>query len=155
MPSHILKAKDLGLVLPLVVGDMNEWGATAISIGSTSPRSLLKSANPFFLHIIYVGLVPPFSDFFYAILSHYEIRVLHLQPNSILLLVVFAFHFEAFVGVRPLVVLFFHFFSLRFTAQGQHSTYISFVDVAGAGTRLKAGKKVDGYRNHWVFMDTR
>jgi hypothetical protein len=31
--------------------------------------------------------------------------------------------------------------------------YISFVDVKGGNILLKAGKKVESYRNRWVFMD--
>ncbi|KAE8803346.1 hypothetical protein D1007_20789 [Hordeum vulgare] len=93
-------------------------------------------------------LVPLFSDFFYAILSHYHIQSLHLQPNSVLLMAIFAFYCEAFVGVRPSVALFRHFITLWFTAQGQRSACVSFVDVGDAGTHLKAGKKVESYQNH-------
>lgn len=118
LPARISKVEELGVVLPLMVSDTNEWGATTIWIGSTAPSSLVKYAYPFFHHNIYDGLGPLFSDFFYAILSHYEIQALHLQPNSVLILFVFTFYREAFVGVSPLVALFPHFFSLRFTAQG-------------------------------------
>ncbi|KAE8790488.1 hypothetical protein D1007_35142 [Hordeum vulgare] len=70
MPSCISKAEDLGLVLPLVVGDTNEGGENAIRASSGAQSSLVKTVYPFFLHIIYPGLVLPFFDFFYAILSH-------------------------------------------------------------------------------------
>ncbi|KAE8817380.1 hypothetical protein D1007_05076 [Hordeum vulgare] len=70
---------------------------------------------------------------------------LHLKPNSIFLLVVFAFYCEAFSAMRPSVVLVRHFFSLQSIAQGQRSACISFVEVGGAGTHLKAGKMVKGY----------
>ncbi|KAE8791164.1 retrotransposon unclassified [Hordeum vulgare] len=82
------------------------------------PRSLVKTAYNMFLNNIYIGLVPLYSDFFYAILSHCQIQDLHLQPNSIFLLSVFAFYYEAFLGVRPSEALFRQFFSLRFTTQG-------------------------------------
>ncbi|KAE8809111.1 hypothetical protein D1007_14289 [Hordeum vulgare] len=134
MPSRI-SMEDFG---PLVASDTDEGRATDIRPSSAAPSSLVKTAYPFFLHSIYAGLVPPFSDFFYAILSHYQIQALHLQPNSVLLLAIFAFYCEAFVGVRPSVALFRHFFSLRFTAPGQRSACISFIDVAGAGSHLKA-----------------
>ncbi|KAE8812308.1 hypothetical protein D1007_10659 [Hordeum vulgare] len=70
MPSRVSKADDLGLVLPFVDEDTLECGVTAVSPGSATPRSLVRSTYPFFLHNVYAGLVPPFSDFFYAILSH-------------------------------------------------------------------------------------
>ncbi|KAE8809332.1 hypothetical protein D1007_14130 [Hordeum vulgare] len=129
--------------------------ATAIWPGSRAPSSVVRTTYPFFLHSIYVGLVPLFSNFFYAILSHYQIQALHHQPNFVLLLAIFVFYYEAFVGMRPSVPLFDHFFSLWLTAQGQRSACVSFVDVTGAGIHLRAGKMVEGYRNHSVFMDAR
>ncbi|KAE8801307.1 hypothetical protein D1007_23097 [Hordeum vulgare] len=114
---------------------------------------LVKTAYPFFLHNIYAGLVSLFSNFFYTILSRYQIHALHLQPNSVLLLAIFAFYIKAFMGMRPSVAHFRHFFSLRFTTSSQRCVCISFVDVAGTGTHLKAGEKVEGYRYHFVFMD--
>ncbi|KAE8802808.1 hypothetical protein D1007_21457 [Hordeum vulgare] len=94
-----------------------------------------------------------FFDFFYVILSDYHIQALHLQPTSVLLQAIFAIYLEVFVGVRASMAVFRHFFSLRFTAQGQRLGCVSFIKVASAGTHLKAGKKVEGYRNHWIFMD--
>ncbi|KAE8810957.1 transposon unclassified [Hordeum vulgare] len=154
MPSCNSKAEALGPVLPFASDDMNEGAMTVIWPGLATPRSLMKNAHPF-IQNIYAGLVPPFSDFFYDILSLYQIRALHLQPNSVLLLAVSALYCKAFMRVRPSVTLFRHFFSLGFTTQGQRSTCVSFVDVVGSGTCLKAEKKVEGYRNHLVFMDAR
>ena len=68
---------------------------------------------PIHLHSLLAGLVPPFSDFFNAIISHYQIQVLHLDPQSIILLVVFAFLCEAMVDIAPSVAFFLHFFLLR------------------------------------------
>ncbi|KAE8799214.1 hypothetical protein D1007_25339 [Hordeum vulgare] len=48
-----------------------------------------------------------------------------------------------------------HSFPFQFTSLGQHSACISFVDVAGAGSHLKASKKVEAYRHHCVFLDVR
>ncbi|KAE8784124.1 hypothetical protein D1007_42340 [Hordeum vulgare] len=81
------------------------------------------------------------------------IQALHLQPNSVLLLAIFNFYCEAFVGEWALVALFHHFFSLRSIARGECSACMSFVDVGGAGTHLKVKKKVEGHWSHWVFMD--
>ena len=81
---------------------------------------------PFFHHCIKAGLVPPFSPFFRAILEHYQIHVIHLQPNSITILAIFAFACDAFLGVEPSVALFRHFYSLRVTAGKQCSSCVSF-----------------------------
>jgi hypothetical protein len=122
-------------------------------------RSAAKETGfPFYLHSIYAGLIPPFSPFFFAILSYYQIQALHLQPNSILLLSIFAFYCEAFVGVVPSVALFRHFFSLRFSTTKQCAACVSFVDVKKKKKpkiHLKAGKKVETYWNRWVLMDVK
>ena len=47
------------------------------------------------MHDVYAWLIPPFSRFFYAVLRHYGIHTLHLHPNSVLLLSIFAFYYEA------------------------------------------------------------
>ena len=93
------------------------------------------------------GWFPPFSDFFYAILSHYKLHALHLHPNSILLLSIFAFYCEAFVGVRPSVVLLRHFFSLRTHCSNQRSGCVSFTPLHDNNALMKARKKVDDFRH--------
>ena len=65
-----------------------------------------------------MGLVPPFSDFFMEILRAYGLKLLHLTPNVILDLVVFAYACEAFVGVMPSVALFRHYFYPRIGKDG-------------------------------------
>ena len=57
-----------------------------------------------------------FSDFLCAFLGHYQIHLLHVQPNSILLRSIFSYLYEAFLGVMPSVALFRTFYSLRISA---------------------------------------
>ncbi|KAE8794383.1 hypothetical protein D1007_30936 [Hordeum vulgare] len=78
VPSHVSKADDLGLVFPFVAGDTHEWGETTVWPDSAASSSLVRFAYTLCLHNIYVGPVPLFSAFFYAILSHYQIRAVHL-----------------------------------------------------------------------------
>ena len=61
---------------------------------------------------VIAGLLPPFSEFFYAVLRHYKLQALHLHPNSILLLSIFAYYCEAHVEVMPSVALLCHIFFL-------------------------------------------
>lgn len=67
---------------------------------------------------MWMGLVPPFSDFFLAILEVYGLKLLHLTPGAILDLTLFAYTYEAFVGVMPSVALFHHFFYPRVCKKG-------------------------------------
>ena len=88
-----------------MAGSANNGGETVLRVGFAGPETLAENFYPFFLHSIFAGLVPPFSSFFYAILNHYGLHALHLHPNSILLLSIFTFYCEAFVGVMPSVAL--------------------------------------------------
>ena len=87
---------------------------------------------------IIAGLVPPFSEFFYAILRHYGLQALHLHPNSILLLSIFAFYCEGYVGVMPSVALLRHFFFLRIN-DGRTSGCANFIAAGKANAISKAG----------------
>ena len=60
-----------------------------------------------------IGMLPPFSDFFMAVLEAFGLHMLHLHPNSVLILVTFAYACEAFIGLMPSVALFWHFFMPR------------------------------------------
>ena len=95
---------------------------------------LREGYYPIFLHTLFAGLVPPFSDFLMAVLETYQIQLLHLHPNSILILSIFAYLCEAYVGVRPSVELFRSFYALRSTAPGECTGCVSF-RIADARSR--------------------
>ena len=62
----------------------NEHGATRMEPDGSS--RLREGYYHIFLHTLFAGLVPPFSAFLLAILEVYQIQLLHLHPNSILIL---------------------------------------------------------------------
>ena len=82
--SKVFDAEGLARVLPLVAGPSNKFGETRIHHGSTTVERSAGSIQPIFLHSLVAGLVPPFSDFFLAILTHYDIHLLHLPPRCAL-----------------------------------------------------------------------
>ncbi|KAE8773894.1 hypothetical protein D1007_53796 [Hordeum vulgare] len=55
------------------------------------------------------------------LLLHYQIRALHLDLSSLVLLSAFALLCEAFVSITPSMALLLHFFSLELVAEGQSS----------------------------------
>ncbi|KAE8776992.1 hypothetical protein D1007_50273 [Hordeum vulgare] len=96
-------------------------------------------------------VLPPFSGFLDAVLSHY-----HLDPCSLILLSSFAFLCEAFVGVTPSVALLYHFFSLGLASKMQCSRCVSLkVDDASApeipGVELLP--EAEGFRRQWVLVE--
>jgi hypothetical protein len=52
------------------------------------------------------GLVPPFSPFFVEVLETYTIHMVHLVPNTVVTLALFAHTCEMFIGVQPLSVFY-------------------------------------------------
>ena len=138
----------------MTVGENDEEREAVLRAGSAKPEAPGSTFRPFFLNSVFAGLVPPFYDFFYAVLSHYGLHALHLHPNSVLLLSIFAFYCEAFVGVMPSVALLRHFFYLRIK-DGHCSGCANFVAANGTNTISKAGKKAEGFKNKWVLMDAK
>ena len=53
-----------------------------------------------------MGLLPPFSDFFMAVLEAFGLHMLHLHPNAMLILATFTYACKAFIGMMPSVALF-------------------------------------------------
>jgi hypothetical protein len=152
--STITEEKDLAAMLPVLASSHNEKGETVVRFGSVPAESPGETFYPLFLHNIFVGLVPPFFDFFLAILDHYQIHALHLHPSSTFLLSIFAFYCKAFVGVMPSVALFRHFFCVRGGAD-HCSGSINFIAADAGNVLSKDKKKVEKFRRRWVFVDAK
>jgi hypothetical protein len=154
--STMVNVEGLSKVRPMTAATSNEWGATRIWLALCPTTELDATSAVLFLHTLFAGLLPPFSDFFNAVLSHYQVHALHLKPNSVLLLSAFAFLCEAFLGVTPSVVLFRHFFSLRLIMANQCSGCASFRiidETVGDGIDMRLTKEAEGFRRQWVYVD--
>ena len=90
--------KNLARMRVRTVAQGNE-GATMLKVGSDQPEGKGSTFYPLFVSAIIAGLVPPFSEFFLVVLRQYNLQALHLHPNSVLLLAIFAYYCEAHVGV--------------------------------------------------------
>ena len=95
LEAPTITEKSLASVRLLTAGESNEWGKTELRLASDEPESEGSTFFPFFSSSVAVGLVPPFSDFFYEVLDHYGLQALHLHPNYVLLLSIFAYYCEA------------------------------------------------------------
>lgn len=131
LKSVILNEEGLDKVRPLATSARNRNGATKIWPTSGPAAQRGGTIFLFFLHSVFTGLVPAFFDFFDAMLSHYQVHALHLHPSSVLLLPVFAYLCEAFLGVMPSVAFLRKFFRLRLTAADQCSGCVSFQIAEG------------------------
>ena len=102
---------------------------------------------------IMLGLVPPFSPFFFEVLEFYRIQMLHLTPNSIFILAAFAYVCEMFIGVRPSLDLFRNLFFL--SDQGNNTVGgCAFQPRTTAPHRfiqMKLRSKWDHWKQDWVY----
>jgi hypothetical protein len=140
-----------------MVGSKNsEWGATRIWHGRTPRVTLPATAWPFFLFSVFAGMVSPFSPFLSVILEIYGIQAIHLHPRSITLLAVFAYACEAWIGIKPSVAYFHHLITFCPSGLNQSSGCISFIATARTEDDfidLKWVKKIEDFRNRWLFVD--
>jgi hypothetical protein len=133
----------------------NKHGITGVKPGATASIDLTDDDTPFFYHAVLAGLVPPFSPFFLATVDHYQIQALHLHPNSILILSVFAYACEEFVGVMPSMALFRHYNIIRVTARTQNSGCASFRVAEGRPFIHMNWNKKESFQRRWVFLAIR
>ena len=87
---------------------------------SVFPPSAAREPNriPIFGVFMRMGLVPPFSDFFLAVLESFGLKLLNHTPDAIVDLTLFAYAYESFVGVAPSMALFRHYFYARACKEG-------------------------------------
>ena len=136
----------------------NNWGETELNPGSGAIQQQAGPMQPVFVHDLKAGLVPPFSSFLLAILAHYQIHLLHLQPASTVVLATFAYLYEAFLAVLPSVAFFRHFYSLRMMAHNEIAGCVSFhlhEREAAQLITMSVTKKVENFCHSWVLVDTR
>ena len=155
-PPLASPAEGLGKVSSALATIFNECGRTTAWPASHFSIDRIVTEVWYFVDTLWAGLVPPFSDFFNAVLSHYQIHMLHLGPQSIALLAVFAFVCEAMVGIAPSVALLCHFFSLHPTDPRQSSGCLSFQAVAatvGSGIDFSLPLPAPGFRERWLYVD--
>ena len=98
-------------VVRLCATDFNENGATQCFYSGA--HGLEPRDAQVFSCFAAVGLVPPMSLFFHAILAAYGLHLAHLHPNAMVTLAIFQHFCEVFVGVFPSVALFRHYFRPR------------------------------------------
>ena len=86
--SRVLNDEAMDKVRPMLASSFNEWGETVAWLASRTRMARAATEVPIFIDALWVGLIPPFSAFFNAVLEHYQIHMLHLDPQLVTLLVV-------------------------------------------------------------------
>ena len=88
---RVLNDEAMDKVRPMLASSFNEWGERVAWPASRTRMARAATEVPIFIDALWAGLIPPFSAFFNAVLEHYQIHMLHLDPQSVTLLAVFAF----------------------------------------------------------------
>jgi hypothetical protein len=107
-------------------------GVMEREIGGTEPQPVLGRMVTIEDYIL-CGFLPPPSEFLLLVLNFYGLSLLHLNPNSIDFLCIFAHLCEAYIGVEPFLDLFRFYYELRW----MESTRVS----GCVGFRLRDGLK--------------
>ena len=156
VPSIILNPEALNKVCSAIATIFNECDRTTVWPASHASFDRVITDVRFFANALWAGLVPSFSAFFNAVLSHYQIHMMHLGPESITLLSVFAFVCEAMVGIPPSVALLCHFFSLRLTDPTQCLGCVSFLAVpetVASGMDFVLPPPEAWFKERWLYVD--
>ena len=131
------------------------WGIRAGSV----PLGDLR-AEKFVLFISHISTVLglPISSFFLLLLEDFGLQLQHLTPHSILLTSIFVHLCEMFVGVRPCVILFRHFFVLVKFGKSKDEIGVYYFQMrSGSPTpyiHALAGEKWEDWRREWVIATT-
>ena len=162
LPESRLRNEEAADKIRKLLVPEGQEGAVVVRPATLTPATTVPGRTVLFTSFVAAGLVPPFSAFFLQVLETYGIQMVHLSPNSVVALAVFAHLCEMFVGVMPSATLLRHFFVLRPVGKKRgHST----ADVAGCcNLRLREGlgdhyipqvlrSKWEEWRRDWFFVD--
>jgi hypothetical protein len=83
-----------------------QWCPTAVEDIPTPNTTEIVVFSSYFQH----GFGLPACDFLRGLLDHYQIELVHLNPNSILQITIFVHLCEAFMGISPNFPLFKNYF---------------------------------------------
>jgi hypothetical protein len=96
-------------------------------------------------------------DIFHGLLDHYKIELVHLNPNSVLQIVIFVHFYEPFLIIRPNFPLFKNYFFLKYQPSATNPKVIWGV---GLQTSLRDGfldlpmkTSRQGWHGTWFYCE--
>jgi hypothetical protein len=132
--------------------------AWKIRVGSSSLNDLVAGEFVLFNAYITCGLAPPISTFFLLLLEEFGLQLQHLTPHSVLLVAIFAHFMEMFVGVRPCVSIFRHFYALVGSGRSKYEIGAYYFQlrhgVSSSYISAFPSAKWEDWRNDWVIAMT-
>jgi hypothetical protein len=111
-----------------------------------------------FLAQIERGFGVPAGNFLQGLLHFYRIELVHLAPNSIMIIATFIHLCEAYLGIAPHFHLWRHFFELKKTGKGVVVGSISFMlrqNMKSEYIDLALPDNTTGWKQGWFYLDNR
>jgi hypothetical protein len=102
-----------------------QWHPAADEDIPTPNTNEIVGFTSFFQH----GFGLPAYDFLRGLLNHYQIELVHLNPNSILQISVFVHLCEAYLGIQPNFPLFKNYFFLKYQPSATNQKVIGGVGL--------------------------
>jgi hypothetical protein len=102
------------------------------------------------------GFGVPAGDFLRELVQFYRIELVHLAPNSIMIIATFIHLCEAFLGITPLFHLWHHFFELKKTGKGVVVRIVSFLLCRNMKSKyidLALPDNTTGWKQGWFYLD--
>src|SRR6185295_18382232 len=131
------------------------WGVRA---GSVPLGNLRAGEFVLFTSHISTGVGLPISSFLLLLLEDFGLQLQHLTPHSLLLTSIFVHLCEMFMGVRPCVILFHHFFVLVKSGKGKDEVGAYYFqkrsDLPTPYIPGLTGGKWEEWRKEWVIATT-
>jgi len=131
------------------------WG---IRTGSVPLGNLHAGEFVLFTSHISTGVGLPISSFLLLLLEDFGLQLQHLTPHSLLLTSIFVHLCEMFVGVRPCVILFRHFFILVKSGRAKDEVGAYYFqtrsDLPAPYIPGLTGGKWEEWRRDWVIATT-
>jgi hypothetical protein len=158
---HLFQAStmDEGEIHKLIVNHflpdraMQQWHPAAGEDIPTPNTNEIVLFSSFFQH----GFGFPACDFFCGLLDHYQIELVHLNPNSILQIIVFVHLCEAFLGIPPNFPLFKNYFFLKYQPSATNRKVIGGVGLqtcpCAGFLDLLMKTSLQGWHRTWFYCE--
>jgi hypothetical protein len=103
------------------------------------------------------GFGLPSCDFLRELLDHYQIELVHLNPNSILQIAIFIHLCEAFLRISPNFPLFKHYFFLKYQSSDANRKVIGGVGLHTCSRvsflELPLKNSLRGWHGTWFYCE--
>jgi hypothetical protein len=109
VPSMMMKAK----IQSLRPKEEVEWKA---ALGEEFPTEDVKE-QVIFASFLECGFNLPTGDFFQGLLFYYKLELVHIIPNSVIVVSTFIHFCEAYLGISPHFLLWRHLFCVKSTGK--------------------------------------